>query len=241
MDEPGRINLITPTRNRPQAFDLLQAWMARQTYSGPIQWLVVNDGNAEYEYRLGQTVLNRRSDGSEGHSICANLLLAFEHVRGDAVLIIEDDDWYAPTYIAEMAVALAKADLVGSTPAVYYNIRNRRMRTFENPSHSSLAQTGFRRSVLDLATAIAKRGLTTIDQQLWRDFNGSKLLIPNRRLQVGIKGMPGEPGIGVGHKKKKGAYDRDFSILRDLIGDDASRYVAIHESMPKDPGMDGSF
>ena len=40
-----------------------------------------------------------------------------------------------------------------------------------------------------------------IDMQLWRRFEGTKMMFkPEPRGVTGIKGYPGRPGIGAGHK-----------------------------------------
>jgi len=47
---------------------------------------------------------------------------------------------------------------------------------------------------------------------------------------IGIKGLPGTPGLGIGHrpKSKPGRQwrpDPEMKILRQLIGDDAENYL----------------
>ena len=39
------VTLITPTGYRPEAFGLCIEYVWRQTYNGPLQWIVVDDGH----------------------------------------------------------------------------------------------------------------------------------------------------------------------------------------------------
>ena len=50
------LTIITCTRNRPDAFGLLEQWMRRQTRKWN-QWIVINDGDQTYKYTLGQEVI----------------------------------------------------------------------------------------------------------------------------------------------------------------------------------------
>lgn len=38
------MTLITPTGVRPKAWSICERLMARQTYDGPVQWVIVDDG-----------------------------------------------------------------------------------------------------------------------------------------------------------------------------------------------------
>ncbi|MCA1684574.1 MAG: glycosyltransferase, partial [Planctomycetia bacterium] len=202
-----------PTRNRPEAFDLLQRWMAAQTYGQPYQWVVVNDGPAPYHYRMNQDIFLRTPAEGEGPSQHQNLLHALPHVRGDKVLIIEDDDYYRPDYLNVMAGMLDHYPLVGEGRAVYYNVRTRRYVTWSNLQHASLAQTGLRAEVIPTLTEGCRQGSRYIDLYLWDNFRGLKHVFAGKRLQVGIKGMPGENGFGICHGDE-GTPDEDLQRFR---------------------------
>lgn len=228
------LTLITPTRNRPLAFNLLQTWIERQIFSSKVQWVVVNDGSLQYDYRLNQEVILRKPRPSENHSLCMNLLSGLTHVKGDRVLIIEDDDYLSPTYLQTVNSWLDNAVLVGGSPAIYYNLRFRIVRNMRNTKHASLGQTGFRAELIPWFERLIRRGGITIDMKTWRRCPARKLLRQNSDLQgriihVGMKCLPGEKGIGIGHRMQKGMHDPDFSILKRLIGEEpAQHYVALH-------------
>ncbi|NOX54094.1 MAG: glycosyltransferase family 2 protein [Planctomycetes bacterium] len=76
-----------------------------------------------------------------------NLLAALQRVRHDKVVFVEDDDWYAPEYLAQMVRWLDQTDLVGETGARYYHLPTRRHhlcgascpRGVVNPASSGIA------------------------------------------------------------------------------------------------------
>jgi glycosyltransferase involved in cell wall biosynthesis len=233
------ITLLTPTRNRPVAFNLLQKWVERQTYSGPLQWIVVNDGSTHYDYRLGQTVVERNPASDIKHSLCMNLLAGLPLIQGTKLLIAEDDDYLAPEYVQTMSAWLDEAELVGTSPAVYYDIDRRIFRKWRNDRHASLGQTGLRRTLVPWLAMTADQDDPFVDMKLWHRRSGRAKLRRNRArddslLHLSVKRLPGEPGIGFGHRMRHGQQDHDFSILRRFIGEEpASYYVAIALSRDK--------
>lgn len=225
------LTLMTPTVRRPQCFRLLEGYIkdALDVYGRPVQWLVVTDGELDgYSFNLGQTVIvrDRRADPPGRHSICGNYLAALEHVEGDKLLCVEDDDYYSPAYLATMDRELDAADLVGSCPALYYNLMSRHWRIMPNKTYASLAQTGFTREVVGTFKQGCNLGNPFVDMFLWTHWAGTmakpfKLIDnpPNNlALHVGIKGAWGEPGIGLGHDPAAGQPDPYGAVLRQWIG-----------------------
>lgn len=231
------LTLVTPTDGRPEAFALLEGWIAAQDWPEAFQWIVAGRNLDGYQFRCNQTIVVP-GERKGVHPLNRNLLAALEHVEGDAVLIVEDDDWYAPSYLRTMAGLLDRADLVGITPARYYHARARRFRQHANTEHASLAQTGLRLAALP-ALAEACRGRSPfLDRVLWRDFAGSKRLEDRPGLHVSVKGLPGTAGIGTGHHADMGQPDPDGRTAR-LWGLPAAydRFAAAHEYAP-DPNPD---
>ena len=135
----------------------------------------------------------------------------------ESVAIIEDDDWYGPGYLADVAKWLGHRPLAGECRARYYNMATGKGRQLNNERHASLCSTAVRGEGLRaLRQAVAKAD-TFIDMTLWR-------LCPGRlyrtRHVVGIKGVPGRGGIGTGHRDAFG----EPMNLRDWIGEDAALY-----------------
>lgn len=221
------ITLLTPTRNRALAFDLAQTWIERQTYCGPWEWIVVNDGSEPYRYRCGQRVIARVPEPGEGHSLCMNLCAGLAAVCGEKVVIVEDDDYLAPEYLETMVRWLDEAELAGSCPAIYYDVRGRAVRRLRNVKHASLGQTGFRQSLAPQLAELCGQGRPFVDLELWRHGAAKRHLAANEAgnghpLHVSMKCLPGEPGIGMGHRMRGTQPDGDFAILRAMIGAEAT-------------------
>jgi glycosyltransferase involved in cell wall biosynthesis len=220
-----RISVITPTGGRPEAFALLERWVSRQTRQ-PDQWIVVDDCVPPTRCTMDQHLVVPRPPWQPGENTQhRNLQAAIPLVTGDAMLIMEDDDWYAPGYIAEMEKRLELAVLVGEGRAHYYQIREHRYMICKNEQHASLAQTGMRRVLLPLLDEICGRRAKWVDLVLWASAR-SRGLWPPSGLQVSLKGMPGRIGIGSGHHQtgREWNSDEDFSILRAWLGEDAEAY-----------------
>lgn len=219
------ITLITPTKNRPVPFSLLERWIRRQTYKGPLQWIVVNDGVMPYTYRMDQDIVVRKQRPGEGHSLPENLLAALPHVKGQSVFIVEDDDWYAPTFLEESLALLKKGNaLVGLKPSRHYNLHTTRFRTFQL-EHCNLGSTAFSAELLaEFKTVCRTRsdaGSFGVDTLLWKTAakKAWRENISNAVQHVGLKGLPGEPGLGMGHKMNYGTLDDpDMPVLRQWIG-----------------------
>src|SRR5262249_1118627 len=108
----------------------------------------------------------------------------------------------------------------------------RLMRRCLNVTHSALASTAFSADLLPFIEQLALRGNPYIDLALWEEYRGEKLLLKNwhnnRPLHVGIKGLPGEPGISEQtHKGMTGSYDVNYSVLRDWLREDAEVYMRL--------------
>lgn len=241
------IVLITPTRDRPEAFRLCERWIARQTVRDHVEWIVVDDGDEPITPTMGQIYLRR--DPSPGvctlpRNLHAGLDVAYA-MSPDAVLIIEDDDWYAANYVEFMATKLAWARLTGENHRRYYHLPTRGyLRSYEW-KHASLACTGFRREVIPKAMRACKDARVAnspfVDMFLWdvlpqhmlaakhiRDeeerLGNAMKTFANRRLSIGIKGVPGRGGLGDGHDASKYEhFDKNGRILREWVG-----YVDAH-------------
>lgn len=225
------VTVITPTGGRPEAFSLCHRFMERQSFQGEVQWIVVDDGaprttdslpsRHEVLYLFPTPPWSPRQN-----TLSRNLLKALPHVKYDKVLIIEDDNWYAPTYIETMSQRLEDGDLVGENSIRYYHVPSHQWRTMGIASRASLGQTGFRAKVLPELCRVCGEGLTFIDVRLW-ETSGRKVLSPDSGICIGMKGLPGRPGIGVGHRPECGgdwAADPDSQTLRSWIGEDANLF-----------------
>ena len=224
--------LITPTSDRPVAFQLCERWMARALadYGGPVRWYVVDDGVEPVRCSLDQTVIRRAPCASRAESFLGNLWAGLDAVRESRILFIEDDDWYAVDYVSAMAEALEHADIVGEGRAKYYSLPSRRFFVFENTDYASLCQTGIRRSLLSWFVGhVSQSKEVYVDQPLWMrgGANFRRRLANESRRCIGIKGLPGKTGLSEGHAGEPNwdGIDECGNILRSWLGqEDADIY-----------------
>lgn len=225
------LTLLTATGCRPEAWALCERWMAAQTYTGPVRWVIVDDG-AEKQLvtfsREGwslQIVWPDHVWQPGMNTQALNLLAGLDWVGpDDKVVIVEDDDHYAPDWLAHVDKQLDGFELVGEMRARYYNTAQMRGRQLQNEKHASLCATALQGAAIDQLRQLCLPDVTFIDMHLWRGTAIKKLFTGNR--VVGIKGLPGRGGIGMGHKPDfRGTPDPSGELLRSWIGQDAEAYL----------------
>jgi glycosyltransferase involved in cell wall biosynthesis len=226
------VTIITPTGGRPEAFALCEKFVLRQTYTGPVQWIVVNDCHEQWtppkRDKLIVTVVHPTPRWQFGQNTQArNLLVAIPEVQYDNVVFFEDDDAYKPEWLDYIVSALTFGAIAGEIPARYYHVPTKRYRINENKRHASLCQTGIRKEYLNYLKSICLECPQFIDVALWRSmFQFGPALIESK-MSVGIKGLPGRMGIGMGHRPTNGGAwhpDPDLAVLTEWIGDDVELY-----------------
>jgi hypothetical protein len=227
---PG-VTLITCTGGRPDAFRICLGLVARQRgYEGAVQWIVVDDGGSGFDLtRLSDliTPVYPKPVWQLGRNTLArNLLAAVPEVRHEKIVFIEDDDWYSADYVATMAAELEHGvTIAGNRDAPYYHLPSRRYRIMHNRQHASLCQTAMRAELLPALETACRDSSEFIDVRLWlRGGNRTlRVSLPTGRC-VGMKGLPGRPGIGIGHRPdiRPGDWtaDPDLKILRHWIGEE---------------------
>jgi hypothetical protein len=202
------ITVITPTGDRPLAFALCQRWMENQTMF-PAQWLVIDDGKipigVEQLSPLVEYIRREPQPNDPKHTLVANLQKAFPLIKGDKIIIIEDDEYYAPEYLAAMTARLAYYELVGIKNSKYYHLPSGGYCTHSNAGHASFAQTAFKATFLPtFKRCLDIRSQQFLDIRMWRNAHRRGFLfIDEPPLYLGIKGLPGRPGIGIGHDEKR--------------------------------------
>ena len=220
-----QITCITPTGDRIESFRMTRKCMEAQTVQ-PDQWLVIDDGHIPLpeELKQGLDYVRRIPLVDEGHTLSKNMRKVLPYIKGDSILIIEDDDWYGPRYIETMRNHLQKYDLVGEGYARYYHVPAQKYSRLPNEKHASFSQTGFNRSLLPALEKVLERN-SYIDTRLWSDNAKKKSFLfydqaDELRIHCSLKGLPGRHGMGVGHKIGWGHYksDREYSVLRKWIG-----------------------
>ena len=227
---------LTPTGARPEGLALLGEYINAQTYRGPLTWIIVDDCDPATRIptmRDGITVVTVRPDwrwqpGMNTQVDC--MRIGLEKVPDDAVLfILEDDDVYLPDYLVTTLGMTDRAELVGEIDSRYYNIATDHWRILRGRFHSSLAATACQGEALALLRQLCNSGMRKmLDINLWKTFEGETRLMLSRNV-VGIKGLPGRPGIGVGHRRNFGKAD-DKGVLEDWAGPYAGNYTVFGPS-----------
>lgn len=229
------LTLLTTTGTRDYAWMLCQKYMHRQTYSGRVRWIIVDDGENAQQItfkRPGWDLIVLRPEPFWQHGQNTqqrNLLAGLRYVPNDAwLLIIEDDDWYASDWLAVCEKHLRDFYMFGERNARYYNVEKQVLRRLNNKNHASLCATAMRGPVLDLFRTMcaSDRDFGFIDGKIWkRVAPQQKHLVGGTRV-VGMKGLPGRDNIGIG-KELRGVRDSDAKQLRAAIGEDYRHYTSL--------------
>jgi len=229
------ITAITPTGDRPLPFALCQQWMKNQTKQ-PDQWIVIDDGKNPLKPTYSMEYIRREpQDDDPKHTLILNLKKAMPLIKGDKILIVEDDEYYAPEYIEKMSLELDRHNVVGIGDSKYYHLPSGGNFKIGNMDHASLAETGFVESFLPEFNKILDMDNVYLDFIIWKvaNRNGQGFIFVDsdeNPLYLGVKGLPGRPGIGRGHDSRlyrNHLKDRNRENLRKLIPKDYDIYIDI--------------
>lgn len=210
--------------------------LERQSYSGGVRWIVIDDCETPSEVTLRRQNWNveivrpqpfwKTGDNTQGRNLLIGLDMA-EEDKDCRLTVFEDDDWAHPDWFSRLDAELNKAELVGEGQAHYYNVRSRRYGNLRNYHHASLRSTAMRGKALVTFRQVLGRRSQYYDFDLWKAHERKHVFFSD--LTVGLKGMPGRPGIATGHDPEWGVYDPEMRKLRDWIGDDANWYTDFYE------------
>jgi glycosyltransferase involved in cell wall biosynthesis len=222
-----RLSIITPTCDQPLGMMLAERYVARQTLQ-PDEWIVADDGIVPARLEAGQTHIVRKRVYEGGQSLAGNMLAALERATGDVIVVIEHDDWYAPNHLELCAERLLKAQATGCGWQRYYNVHHKCHRLMKNRG-SALCNTAFRRGLLPRMQEMAHKAFRErqigLDRMFWDSLRPDICDIHDQHSVVGIKGLPGRPGLGLGHRPDdRWTADPRMETLRQWIGEDVENY-----------------
>jgi hypothetical protein len=207
-----KIAIITPHQDKKRSKFLkrLEYYISRQTRQAD-SWIVVDDVTGLHKdltFRIKVGIDRALESGCSG------------------VFIMEDDDWYHPTYIESMLSnweEAGKPDLFGQGFTDYYHIKVQKHHRLVHPGRASLMSTFIHLPAIYDFTFPAN-DYVFLDINLWKQMKG-KTFNPVKPLCVGIKHGVGVTG-GNGHNENWKLYRQDykFAILKGLIGKDSEFY-----------------
>lgn len=227
---------LTPTGHRPEGLALLGEYLNAQNYQGDMTWIIVDDCDPRTRIPTVRSNIHvipvrppwRWRRGQNTHVKCLQSGLFV--VPDDALLInLEDDDVYLPNHVTRSIEFARDYELIGERDSRYYNVTTRKWRVLKGKIHASLSSTVCHGRALAEMKALCDTGIQKMfDVNLWKNFDGRKILTDEHNV-VGIKGLPGRPGIGVGHRNNFGSVDIDDK-LRLWVGTYADNYSIFGEA-----------
>lgn len=160
-----------------------------------------------------------------------NLLDGLAQATGDVVLVMEDDDHYHATHVAAMARLVWQPGVLsaGDPTIRYYHVGQRRYRTMRSLG-SALCQTAIRREAVAMFQTVIddcrERLDPSVDVAWWRTCPSVAQALAPVRTVIGMKGLPGMPGLGMGHSPSGPQWqnDPDGHVLREWVGRDEQWY-----------------
>lgn len=238
------IALITPTGARRAQFNLCMQWMRRQTYTGRVVWLIVDDADpvttdaVDENFKPDWTIIKvhpipvwEPGQNTQSRNLITGLyVLRDNYPNIKAIFFIEDDDYYRPQYLQRMMDHFDGVKVLGELNTVYYNVVYRTYFINRNTSHSSLFQVAIRPEMIELFQSIIYDKF--IDFKFYQRLHaegfvsrGEVGFFNENNLAIGMKGMPGRAGIGAGHGRLMNMLpDANMIYLRNQIGEDAKYF-----------------
>ena len=241
------IVLLTPTGAREAQFKLCLLWMSRQTYGGEVTWIIIDDAipkttdevkdNFKANWHIVKLYPNppwQYGQNTQSRNMTAGLAYARTLPNVEAIFIIEDDDYYRPTYLERMMARIGTFKVLGEANTVYYNVVYRTYFVHNNTSYSSLFQIVFVPEMIPLFESCFNERF--IDLKFFEKLRKQEFvkrrevgLFNENNLAIGIKGMPGRFGIGEGHTFLNNMLpDPNLVYLNQIIGDDAKHYAGYY-------------
>ena len=123
------ISVLTPTCGREPFLPLLLECFRSQTVS-PLELVVLDDSPEPSRFLVAEAEKDPRIvylRGSVPSTNGAKRQILMEAARGDIIAYFDDDDWYAPGYLAFMLDALGNDDLVKLSSWYNYSLHDGRV------------------------------------------------------------------------------------------------------------------
>ena len=144
------ISLCTPTHNRRIFINTMIKCVMNQTYKGPLEWIIVDDGDDKIE-DLVKDIPFVRYYAVEKMTIGAKRNLIHKYTKGDVLIYIDDDDYYPPQRIEHVLESLNSSLICGSSIMYIYFSNLNKIYKFGpyGTNHATAATFGFKRELLN--------------------------------------------------------------------------------------------
>lgn len=224
------IDIITPSGDRPLQFSLCVEWMKRQTFSGAVHWIIVDDsiyGNYEISGLPSNwevTHLQPKIDKTPEYSTQGqNLLLGLDKIKYDKIVMVEDDDYYSPNWLDLCNTHLDSYGMFGIKNLVNYNLNNRTWlyKQYAGRNNNPMCTTALRSDLVPILKKICAANQDMFDHLLWEHkstFYLKEHIIPP---VIGVKGLPGRRGMTTKHRRVLPNADPSLTVFKQFVGDEA--------------------
>jgi glycosyltransferase involved in cell wall biosynthesis len=210
-----KVGVIVPTRgDRPGFLDNLIRMINAQTFQPTLVHLV------DYEPRSADCDITQRY--RSGYDW-------FRGMNMDVLALMEDDDWYAPNYLATMVSAWlrsGKPELFGANETIYYHMREFAYFKMQHFQRSSAMST-FIKPDLNFKWCADDQPYT--DTHLWMVTRLQKILItPPGMIYMGMKHAVGK-SAGQNHNDHMERYvnkDPDKLFLKQHLDPDSFEFYS---------------
>ena len=126
-----KVSVMTPTCNRKDWFNLAVYCMKNQTYTDPIEWVIVEDGDDDVSPLLLDLPGNIetkyiRLEGK--HTIGHKRNICLKEATGDILIFHDDDDYYQPEHIGHVVFLLTSQSsygVVGNSALIVYSTKKK--------------------------------------------------------------------------------------------------------------------
>lgn len=199
------INVVIPTRgDRPELLEQCYRQIERQT-------------------RTPDHVITSQAE----IGVTGNVRAGYEKATKGIVVIMEDDDMYAPNYLERIESEWDdNFDILGWDQSIYYHIKLLQYRIIRTTKHCSLMTTALKAN-LDIEWP--ENDHNFLDIELWKQLNGKTI---KGFGAIGIKHGIGKCG-GKGHLwnfyTNSGIDDYDMKFLDTFVQDDF--YRKLHKKL----------
>lgn len=152
----------------------------------------------------------------------------------ETILLIEDDDHYPPEYVEQYLTVFELGwNYIGSSQTRYYNLASRSFVLMNHPRRSSACATAFTAKGASLFLRVLEGCNTPFaDIEMWKAVQELDTYLFRFPTMTGIKGLPGRPGAGVGHRVALPLQDREGLLLERWVGPAwAARYLSFMQSV----------